>query len=275
MDKPEKKHRKLSISYLKKRWLSKKSKTTPKAECECSTESPALLKSLRRHYMNIFGSKRRIKAYEENYGFRSPGWNCTDYNIAPEVPPRIEPSVQQPTYTEVEQNNVITEDDQNGLTNELFNLTRAGWYWGPISPHEAENKLRGQPEGTFLVRDSSADHYLLSVSFRSSGKTLHSRIEYTSGMFSLNPQEGFPNISDLINHSITSSQSAVICFARPTSIMTPAYPVRLTKPLSRFMEVMSLQYLCRFVIRQTIAVDNINKLPISPILKKYLHEGYF
>ena len=47
--------------------------------------------------------------------------------------------------------------------------------------HEAEKKLSGSTDGTFLVRDSSDVNYLLSLSFRSVGKTYHTRIEYRNG----------------------------------------------------------------------------------------------
>ncbi|KAJ8376595.1 hypothetical protein SKAU_G00071750 [Synaphobranchus kaupii] len=53
------------------------------------------------------------------------------------------------------------------LTEELKRLAKQGWYWGPITRWEAEEKLVNLADGSFLVRDSSDDRYLLSLSFRS------------------------------------------------------------------------------------------------------------
>ena len=54
---------------------------------------------------------------------------------------------------------------------------QCGWYWGALGLDEAEAKLAQKPDGTFLVRDSSDEHYILSLTFRSQGSTHHTRIE--------------------------------------------------------------------------------------------------
>ena len=58
---------------------------------------------------------------------------------------------------------------------------QVGWYWGPLTWEEAEAKLSGKPDGSFVVRDSSDDRYILSLSFRSQGTTHHTRIEHYKG----------------------------------------------------------------------------------------------
>ncbi|XP_011167727.2 suppressor of cytokine signaling 4 [Solenopsis invicta] len=165
------------------------------------------------------------------------------------------------------------------LAKELLNLSKYGWYWGPISGDEADAKLISEPDGAFLVRDSSDDRYVLTLSFKSSGKMLHARMEHTGGLFSLCNQstenEGFTSVAALINHSMNFSQSAVICYSRPKYPGYPSFPVRLTKPVSRFTQVRSLQYLCRFVIRQYIRLDNIHKLPLPKTIKGYIQEAHY
>ena len=164
------------------------------------------------------------------------------------------------------------------LTKELLKLVKCGWYWGPIDRLEAEEKLGQQPDGAFLVRDSSDERYLLTLSFRSYGRTLHTRIEHCNGVFSFYAQsdcDGYSSVEELIKHSMNNSDSDVFYYSRAPTPGSPSIPVRLIKPVSRFTQVRSLQYLCRFVIRQTTRVDHIVQLPLPKSLKGWLQQKQY
>lgn len=168
----------------------------------------------------------------------------------------------------------------NGLTLDLRSLARYGWYWGPITRVEAEERLARAKDGTFLVRDSSDDRYLLSLSFHSQGKTLHTRIEYCNGNFSFYSfpdadTERYPSVVELIQRSMQYSKDGVFCFSRARTAGSPAVPVRLLKPFSRFNHVQTLQHYCRFVIRQSIRFDKIRQLPLPRHVHGFLEQSQF
>ena len=62
-------------------------------------------------------------------------------------------------------------------------LLQYGWYWGPISREASERLLEPEPDGSFIVRDSSADHYIFSLTFKLNGNVSHVRIEHDQGRF--------------------------------------------------------------------------------------------
>lgn len=158
-------------------------------------------------------------------------------------------------------------------TDEIHSLSNCVWYWGPMSTAEAEEKLKFRPDGTFLVRDSSSTSYLFSISFRSVGKTMHARIEYSRGKYNLcgTLTQGFPTISELIYDAIKTSENGIYCYSRRAE-HDAEFPVRLTKPISRYTEVRSLKHLCKFVVRQCTNKNDIPTLPLPTVLHTYLLE---
>lgn len=187
---------------------------------------------------------------------------------------------QYTSNTDIENDMTINDEKKLKacLTEELLKLSKYGWYWGPISATEADIKLMSEPDGAFLVRDSSDDRYLLTLSFKSSGKLLHARMEHSRGFFSLcnrGESKSFTSIAALIDYSMNFSESAIFCYSRPKYPGCPSFPVRLTKPVSRFTQVKSLQYLCRFVIRQNTRLDNIHKLPLPKSMRGYIEEAHY
>ena len=214
----------------------------------------------------------------------------------PLPPEATKTSIVNPTVHSHSQNRSKVDDDDglyekilstNGsdrvkiqLQQGLKDLAHHGWYWGPISRLQAEERLDGLPNGAFLVRDSANDRYMLSLSFRSEGRTLHSRIEYSHSLFSFYTfpdadNDGYPTVVGLIQHAMSYSQDGIFCFSRARNDTSPTIPVRLTQPVSRFTKVRSLQDHCRFTIRQVTRFDQLRSLPLPKNLGAFLEESPF
>jgi len=56
------------------------------------------------------------------------------------------------------------------------------YYWGPLNKDTASAKLANQPDGVFLLRDSSDHHHLFALTFRMYGKAHHVRISFSAGI---------------------------------------------------------------------------------------------
>ena len=161
----------------------------------------------------------------------------------------------------------------------LRDLVKYGWYWGPLSRTEADELLDGKPDGTFLVRDSADDRYLLSLTYRIVGRTVHTRIQHHHGSFNFN---GLPastnhchNVVTLIEKAMEQSEAGAFCHLPPTAQYLYPAPVRLLFPHSRFRTMRSLQQQCRSVIRQATRCDLICELPLPNIMKTYLMESSY
>ncbi|KAK7930096.1 hypothetical protein WMY93_006491 [Mugilogobius chulae] len=162
----------------------------------------------------------------------------------------------------------------------LRELEKCGWYWGPMNWGDAEMKLKGKPDGSFLVRDSSDPRYILSLSFRSQGVTHHTRMEHYRGTFSLWCHPKFEDrchsVVEFIERAIMHSKNGkFLYFLRSRVPGLPPTPVQLLYPVSRFSNVKSLQHLCRFCIRQIVRIDHIQELPLPRPLISYLSKFYY
>ncbi|XP_058066451.1 cytokine-inducible SH2-containing protein [Anopheles bellator] len=159
-----------------------------------------------------------------------------------------------------------------------IDLLQYGWYWGKLTRSSAQKRLARQCNGTFLVRDSQTEKYQFTVSFRSSGITLHCRIDYKNNYWSfsgLTTPTTYETMIELIEDTMKKSEFGVIGYVKQNSPLMPPFPVRLTKPINRFYEVSTLQHLCRFIIRQKIDSNDIAKLPLPEKLKQYVEENFY
>lgn len=190
--------------------------------------------------------------------------------------------------TPLEENPTMTDDEDQSinfgrwenLQNEPMDFTASihkvkdyGWYWGPISGEMAEKILANEPDGSFIVRDSSDEHYIFSLTFKLNGLVRHVRIEHDQGNFSFGTFTNFKSqtIVGFIENAVEHSRSGRYLFFLHRRPVLGPMRVQLLHPVSRFKQVQSLQHMCRFVILKAVRRDLIYSLPLPKRLKDYLN----
>lgn len=94
---------------------------------------------------------------------------------------------------------------------------------------------------------------------------VHTLIKHRHGKWSFykNMKKSQPSIVLLVQQSVKEMQSLSWDHSRQ----------RLTRPLSRYDKVWSLQQICRFVIRLNTRLDLIQSLPLPTNMRNYLQEN--
>ncbi|KAJ7991023.1 hypothetical protein DPEC_G00292940 [Dallia pectoralis] len=151
------------------------------------------------------------------------------------------------------------------LVPDLLQINNSPCYWGVLDRFQAEELLEGQPEGTFLLRDSAQDEFLFSVSFRRYSRSLHARIEQDGKRFSFDGRDPCmyrdPSVTGLLSHY---SDPATCLFFEPL----------LSSPLPRTFPF-NLVHLCRAVICSCTTYRGIEILPLPYPLKDYLRQYHY
>lgn len=169
------------------------------------------------------------------------------------------------------------EEQKKGLAHELNKLSKCGWYWGPIKRVDAEDKLKDEENGTFLIRDSFDANYILSLSFKIKEGVFHTRIEYTNQLFSfyLQPNKQYETVSKLVDDLILTSRTGIHYYVKSKKTNKEIrFLIKLDRTLNRLDNVPNLKHLCRFTIKQSIRFDLIEHLPLPDNLKLYLKENH-
>ena len=131
-------------------------------------------------------------------------------------------------------------------------LETSGFYWGPMAVEEAHARLREEPLGTFLVRDSRQKDVFFTLSYRSPSGPVSIRINFQGSRFSLTgSKESFDSLFKLLEHYTSSPRES------------------LTRPY-RKVRLRSLQELCRQRIVGTCGGERIHSIPVNPIVKDFL-----
>ncbi|EDW26845.1 GL14567 [Drosophila persimilis] len=188
----------------------------------------------------------------------------------------IEEAVEQPEQEDQQQKKQPGGQEPRALqfTSSIEKVKDYGWYWGPLSGEAAEKVLSNEPDGSFIVRDSSDDHYIFSLSFKLNNCVRHVRIEQDQGTFSFGSYAKFKSqtITEFIEKAVEHSRSGRYLFFLHRRPEHGPMRVQLTNPVSRFKHVQSLQHMCRFVIlKAVIRKDLIQTLPLPRRLLDYLN----
>lgn len=104
-----------------------------------------------------------------------------DEHVVPPRQPNVSINPSEPDSTATWLNGLSAEEAK--IYREKIAMNPHGWYRGGMSRDIAQKKLQGQPNGSFLVRDSQTSGCNFTLSFRSAGITLHYRIENTDGLW--------------------------------------------------------------------------------------------
>lgn len=115
---------------------------------------PGFLNSMKRRIQRRFtGVRSKVKSKLQ----KSTSLNEHPQGSLPS-PPNNEINEDNSTNTEPSSSvNIIHAEPESSelrtqsLSGHLLQLSKYGWYWGPITREEAEEKLANQPEGSFLV----------------------------------------------------------------------------------------------------------------------------
>ena len=111
---------------------------------------------------------------------------------------------------------------QHGLQKAIHSLYSQVWYWGPLTTNQ-DKVLEKKEDGAFLVRDSSDNKYLYSLSFRLGlGTVRHACIKQLCNGFSLCEPDGvYESVEELLEQAMAKSRQDNHDFlrrpARPSS----------------------------------------------------------
>ena len=168
-------------------------------------------------------------------------------------------------------------NEQNGLLETIQALPTLGYYYGNITVEEAELILKKQPNGAFLVRDSSdSDNIrdIFTITFKIQNCFGSVRIDYAKGFFSLSLADpGLPLFSTLMG-LVSNCLECSVVYKQPVCVLTGHsqnnnVSLYLTKPVSRHTRMHSLMYLCRESVHKFVTVDKLERLGLPARLVQH------
>ena len=165
----------------------------------------------------------------------------------------------------------------SGLLDTILTLPSVGYYYGDITVADAEAMLQGEPNGAFLVRDSSdsqSNSDLFTITFKIQNRFGSVRVDYAKGYFSLSLQDpGLPLFHTLMD-LVAYCQHRSTVQKLPVCILTghrqnQDVHLYLTRPVSRERQIHSLMYLCRQALHSFVTRDVLHKLGLPKRLVEF------
>lgn len=103
----------------------------------------------------------------------------------------------------------------------LYFCAKNRWFHGSITRDEAENLLQPRDEGLFLVRESTnyPGDYTLCVCFQ--GKVEHYRVKYLDKKLTIDDEEYFDNLNQLVAHYEKDADGLCTQLMRPLEKSQP------------------------------------------------------
>ncbi|CAK1554937.1 unnamed protein product [Leptosia nina] len=225
--------------------------------------------NLKQSFCNLFRWRRSSDGDSvERVGRDSPPRQPAVRRALPPLPHSPHPSNSRRSANE--------DDTVMDFATSIQKVKDYGWYWGPITVEAAEKILSNEPDGSFIVRDSSDDHYIFTLTFKLNGLR-HVRIEHDQGNFSFGGCTMFKaqTIVEFIENAVETSRSGRYLFFLNLRPVLGPVRVQLLYPVSRFKRVQSLQHMCRFVILKHVRRDLVPSLPLPRRLLDYLSATHY
>ena len=153
----------------------------------------------------------------------------------------------------------LTHPTDDCIMPDLYQIIHLSFFWQDLDRFKAEELLKDKPEGSFLVRISSHENYLFSVSFRSHNRSLHARIEKERKQYSFDLKDA------------ESQKFSSICelFQNYRDTKRFIFQPKMTHPINN-PNRHTLKQLAQYAIISMCNYHHIDRLPLPKTLKDNL-----
>lgn len=188
-------------------------------------------------------------------------------------PPLLAASLQQEAARLAAATRPETELER--LSKSLRLLRASGWYHEGLTWRQSQDALKDTEPGTFLIRDSSDQRFLYSLSVQTEQGPTSVRLHYVDGKFRLDSEPYlaplmpvFDTVIDLIVHYVRCSASTP---SRSSGTGGQVWVdskgcmfsrILLKKPLYRADKVPKLKHLARLAVHRALEASATPRIPL-------------